>query len=69
MQVLIDGDDRILDFTGLGAEASEPMAVVPTAMLGMLLCIALRNAILTHLTTAEGLHGLFANPSSAPAAT
>ena len=34
MKALIGADDRILGFTAFGAEASEPMAVVQTAMLG-----------------------------------
>src|SRR5262249_36810411 len=34
MKALIGGDDRILGFTAFGAEASEQMAVVQTAMLG-----------------------------------
>jgi pyruvate/2-oxoglutarate dehydrogenase complex dihydrolipoamide dehydrogenase (E3) component len=67
MKALIDADDRILGFTAFGAEASEPMAVVQTAMLGGLPYTALRDAIFTHPTTAEGLIGLFANPPTAPA--
>jgi hypothetical protein len=43
------------------------MAVVQTAMLGGMPYTALRDAIFTHPTTAEGLVGLFANPPSAPA--
>ena len=34
MKALIGADDRILGFTAFGAEASELMAVVQTAMLG-----------------------------------
>jgi pyruvate/2-oxoglutarate dehydrogenase complex dihydrolipoamide dehydrogenase (E3) component len=60
MKALIGADDRILGFTAFGAEASEPMAVVQTAMLGGLPYTVLRDAILTHPTTAEGLLGLFA---------
>src|SRR5262249_36575709 len=66
MKALIGTDDRILGFTAFGAEASEPMAVVQTAMLGGMPYTALRDAIFTHPTTAEGLIGLFTNPRWAP---
>jgi pyruvate/2-oxoglutarate dehydrogenase complex dihydrolipoamide dehydrogenase (E3) component len=66
MKALIGADDRILGFTAFGAEASEPMAVIQTAMLGGMPYTALRDAIFTHPTAAEGLGGLFANPPSAP---
>jgi pyruvate/2-oxoglutarate dehydrogenase complex dihydrolipoamide dehydrogenase (E3) component len=66
MKALIGADDRILGFTAFGAEASEPMAVVQTAMLGGIQYTALRDAIWTHPTMAEGLIGLFANPPSVP---
>jgi pyruvate/2-oxoglutarate dehydrogenase complex dihydrolipoamide dehydrogenase (E3) component len=68
MKALIGADDRILGFTSFGAEASEQMAVVQTAMLGGLRYTALRDAIFTHPTAAEGLIGLFTNTPSAPAA-
>jgi pyruvate/2-oxoglutarate dehydrogenase complex dihydrolipoamide dehydrogenase (E3) component len=67
MKALIGADDRILGFTAFGAEASEPMAVVQTAMLAGLPYIALRDAIFTHPTAAEGLGGLFSAALSAPA--
>jgi pyruvate/2-oxoglutarate dehydrogenase complex dihydrolipoamide dehydrogenase (E3) component len=67
MKALIGTDDRILGFTAFGAEASELMAVVQTAMLGGMPYTALRDAIFTHPTAAEGLGGLFANVPSAPA--
>jgi pyruvate/2-oxoglutarate dehydrogenase complex dihydrolipoamide dehydrogenase (E3) component len=67
MKALIGGDDRILGFTGFGAEASEPMAVVQTAMLAGMPYTALGSAIFTHPTAAEGLLGLFASPPTAPA--
>jgi pyruvate/2-oxoglutarate dehydrogenase complex dihydrolipoamide dehydrogenase (E3) component len=66
LKALIGAADRILGFTAFGAEASEAMAVVQTAMLGGLPYTALRDAIFTHPTTAEGLIGLFANPPSDP---
>jgi pyruvate/2-oxoglutarate dehydrogenase complex dihydrolipoamide dehydrogenase (E3) component len=67
MKALIGADDRVLGFTAFGAEASELMAVVQTAMLGGMPYTALRDAIFTHPTAAEGLLGLFGNPPSAPA--
>ncbi|HME08954.1 MAG TPA: mercuric reductase [Bryobacteraceae bacterium] len=51
--------DEILGFTAFGVEAGEVMAVVQTAMLGKLPYTALRDAIFTHPTIAEGLIGLF----------
>jgi pyruvate/2-oxoglutarate dehydrogenase complex dihydrolipoamide dehydrogenase (E3) component len=61
MKVLVEaGGDRILGFTMFGAEAGEVMAVVQTAMLGGLPHTALRDAIYTHPTMAEGLNQLFA---------
>jgi pyruvate/2-oxoglutarate dehydrogenase complex dihydrolipoamide dehydrogenase (E3) component len=59
-KALIGAGDRVLGFTALGAEASEMMAVVQTAMLGGMPYTALRDAIFTHPTAAEGLIGLFA---------
>ncbi|HEV3118555.1 MAG TPA: FAD-dependent oxidoreductase [Gemmataceae bacterium] len=66
LKALIGADDRILGFTAFTAEASEPMAVVQTAMLGGMPYTALRDAIFTHPTAAEGLLGLFATLPSAP---
>jgi pyruvate/2-oxoglutarate dehydrogenase complex dihydrolipoamide dehydrogenase (E3) component len=59
MKALVDADDRILGFTMIGSEAGEVMAVVQTAMLAGLPYSALRDAILTHPTMAEGLNALF----------
>lgn len=53
--------DRILGFTAFGPEAGEVMAVVQVAMLAGLPYTALRDAVLTHPTMAEGLAGLFAS--------
>jgi pyruvate/2-oxoglutarate dehydrogenase complex dihydrolipoamide dehydrogenase (E3) component len=58
----VDGD-RILGFTVFGAGAGEVMAVVQVAMVAGLPYTALRDAILTHPTIAEGLVALF---TSAP---
>ncbi|MEE7463490.1 mercuric reductase [Methylobacterium fujisawaense] len=60
MKAVIGPDDRILGFTMLGAEAGEVMAAVQVAMLAGLPYTALRDAILAHPTTAEGLNSLFA---------
>ena len=67
MKMLIaEGSDRILGFTVFGAEASELLATVQTAMLGELPFTALRDAIFTHPTAAEGLTVLLADVRSAP---
>ena len=54
-------DDRILGFTIIGSEAGEFMGAVEMAMLGNLPYQRLRDAVITHLTIAEGLGSLFAN--------
>ena len=65
MKMLIEeGSDRILGFTVFGAEASELIATVQTAMLGNLPFTALRDALFTHPTAAEGLTVLLANVKS-----
>jgi pyruvate/2-oxoglutarate dehydrogenase complex dihydrolipoamide dehydrogenase (E3) component len=56
-----EGGDRILGFTAFGPEAGEVMAVVQVAMLAGLPYTALRDAVLTHPTMAEGLAGLFSS--------
>jgi pyruvate/2-oxoglutarate dehydrogenase complex dihydrolipoamide dehydrogenase (E3) component len=62
MKVVVAGsDDRILGFTMIGAEAGEVMAAVETAMLAELPYPTLREAVITHLTMAEGLGSLFSN--------
>src|SRR6516165_807506 len=56
VKTLVDAEsDHILGFTAFGAEASEMMAAVQTAMLGGLSYTVLRDAIFTHPTAAEGL--------------
>jgi pyruvate/2-oxoglutarate dehydrogenase complex dihydrolipoamide dehydrogenase (E3) component len=57
-------DDHILGFTMIGAEAGEVVSVVEMAMLAGLPYTALRDAILTHPTMAEGLGPLFSNVPS-----
>ena len=59
MKALIGADDRILGFTAFGADASELMAAVQTAMLGDMPYTTLRDAIFTHPTASEGLVVLF----------
>jgi pyruvate/2-oxoglutarate dehydrogenase complex dihydrolipoamide dehydrogenase (E3) component len=61
MKALIGGDDRILGFTMIGAEAGEVMTVVQTAMLAGLPYQRLRDAVIAHLTMAEGLGPLLGN--------
>jgi hypothetical protein len=48
----------------IGSEAGEVMAVVQTAMLANLPYKKLRDAVIVHLTVAEGLGPLFANVPS-----
>lgn len=62
MKALIDNkSDRILGFTAFGAEAGEIMATVQVAMIAGLPYTALRDAIFTHPTMAEGLIPLFSS--------
>jgi pyruvate/2-oxoglutarate dehydrogenase complex dihydrolipoamide dehydrogenase (E3) component len=61
MKALVGQDsDEILGFTAIGPYAGEVLAVVQTAMIGKLPYTALRDAIFTHPTMAEGLGPLFA---------
>ncbi|WP_133646863.1 mercuric reductase [Paraburkholderia flava] len=56
MKVLVSADDdRILGFTMIGAEAGEVMAAMQTAILAGLPYQKLRDAVISHLTYAEGL--------------
>ena len=62
MKVLIsESDDRILGFTMIGSDAGEVMAAVQTAMLADLPYHRLRDAVITHLTVAEGLGPLLSS--------
>jgi pyruvate/2-oxoglutarate dehydrogenase complex dihydrolipoamide dehydrogenase (E3) component len=64
VKALLQADgDRILGFTAFGVGAGEILAAVQVAMIAGLPYTALRDAVLTHPTLAEGLIGLF---SSAP---
>ncbi|GLS19542.1 mercuric reductase [Labrys miyagiensis] len=65
MKALVSSeDDSILGFTMIGSEAGEIAAVIQTAMLGSLPYTRLRDAVIVHLTIAEGLGPLFANVPS-----
>jgi pyruvate/2-oxoglutarate dehydrogenase complex dihydrolipoamide dehydrogenase (E3) component len=62
MKALIaTGDDRILGFTMIGAEAGEVMPAVQMAMLAGLPFSALRDAVIAHPTMAEGLGPLLSS--------
>jgi pyruvate/2-oxoglutarate dehydrogenase complex dihydrolipoamide dehydrogenase (E3) component len=62
MKALVDpATERILGFTCFGVSAGEIMSAVQIAMLGNLPYTALREAILTHPTLAEGLIVLFSS--------
>jgi pyruvate/2-oxoglutarate dehydrogenase complex dihydrolipoamide dehydrogenase (E3) component len=66
MKMLIEaGSDRILGFTAFGAEASELLAAVQTAMAGGLPYTVLRDAIFTHPTISEGFVFFLANVPAA----
>jgi pyruvate/2-oxoglutarate dehydrogenase complex dihydrolipoamide dehydrogenase (E3) component len=58
--LLDDASDRILGFCMFGPGAGEVVAVVQTAMLAGLPYTALRDALFTHPTMAEGLNVLLA---------
>jgi pyruvate/2-oxoglutarate dehydrogenase complex dihydrolipoamide dehydrogenase (E3) component len=64
MKVLVDQNDRILGFAMIGSEAGEVMAAVQTAMLANLPYPRLRDAVIAHLTIAEGLGPLLSNVPS-----
>jgi pyruvate/2-oxoglutarate dehydrogenase complex dihydrolipoamide dehydrogenase (E3) component len=62
MKVVVSAnDDRILGFTMIGSEAGEVVAAIQTAMLAELPYTKLRDAVITHLTIAEGFGPLFGN--------
>jgi pyruvate/2-oxoglutarate dehydrogenase complex dihydrolipoamide dehydrogenase (E3) component len=62
MKVLVAAnDDRVLGFTMIGADAGEVMAALQTAMLAALPYPMLRDAVIAHMTTAEGLGLLLEN--------
>jgi pyruvate/2-oxoglutarate dehydrogenase complex dihydrolipoamide dehydrogenase (E3) component len=60
MKVLVGAkDDRILGFTMIGSEAGEVMGAIQTATLAEMPYTKLRDAVISHLTIAEGLGALF----------
>jgi len=62
MKVLVGADDdRILGFTMIGADAGEVLTAIQTAMLAGMPHPKLRDAVIAHLTTAEGLGPLLGN--------
>ncbi len=62
MKALVaSGSDEILGFTVFGVDGGEIMSVVQMAMLGKLPYTAVRDAVLTHPTLAEGLIALFSS--------
>jgi pyruvate/2-oxoglutarate dehydrogenase complex dihydrolipoamide dehydrogenase (E3) component len=62
LKALVEMDsDRILGFTVFGVDGGEIMASVQIAMIAGLPYTALRDAILTHPTLAEGLEALFSS--------
>jgi pyruvate/2-oxoglutarate dehydrogenase complex dihydrolipoamide dehydrogenase (E3) component len=61
VKALIGEDDQVLGFTAFGAEASELLGAVQTAMLGNMPYQVLREAIYAHPTMVEGLGTVFAN--------
>jgi pyruvate/2-oxoglutarate dehydrogenase complex dihydrolipoamide dehydrogenase (E3) component len=64
MKALVGEDDRILGFTMIGSDAGEVLPAVQMTMMGALPYSALRDAVIAHPTTAEGLGSLFANVPS-----
>lgn len=65
VKMLIEPDgDGILGFSAFGAEATEMLAAVQTAMLGGLPFTTLRDALFTHPTAAEGLTVLLSDTPS-----
>jgi pyruvate/2-oxoglutarate dehydrogenase complex dihydrolipoamide dehydrogenase (E3) component len=66
LKALVESDgERILGFTAFGTGAGETMSSVQIAIIAGLPYTALRDAILTHPTLAEGLEGLFSSQPSA----
>lgn len=65
VKVLVEADtDRILGFTAFGVGAGEILPAVQVAMIAGLPYTALRDAVLTHPTLAEGLIPLFSSVAS-----
>lgn len=61
LKALVGDDDRIVGFVMIGSDAGEVLAAVQIAMMARLPYTAVRDAVLTHPTMAEGLNALFGN--------
>lgn len=62
MKVVISAnDDRILGFSMIGSDAGEVMTAIQAAILGGLPYQKLRDAVIAHLTIAEGFAALLGN--------
>ena len=61
MKALVGADHRILAFTMIGSEGGEVMAAVQTAILAGLPYQQLRDALIAHLTMADGLGPLLSS--------
>jgi pyruvate/2-oxoglutarate dehydrogenase complex dihydrolipoamide dehydrogenase (E3) component len=60
MKAIVDADtQQILGCAILGLEGGEIMAIIQVAMMGKLPYTALKDAVFTHPTLAEGLNALF----------
>jgi pyruvate/2-oxoglutarate dehydrogenase complex dihydrolipoamide dehydrogenase (E3) component len=67
MKVLVSqNDDRILGFTMIGSDAGDVMAAMQTAILAELPYQKLRDAVIAHLTVAEGIGPLLSNVAARP---
>jgi pyruvate/2-oxoglutarate dehydrogenase complex dihydrolipoamide dehydrogenase (E3) component len=66
LKAVVETDsDRILGFTAFAVGAGEVLAAVQIAMIAGLPYTAMRDAVLTHPTLAEGLTALFSSAASA----
>jgi len=65
MKALIGANDEILGFTMIGSEAGEVASVMQMAMIAKLPYTTVRDAVITHLTMAEGLNFLLGNVPAA----
>jgi pyruvate/2-oxoglutarate dehydrogenase complex dihydrolipoamide dehydrogenase (E3) component len=61
MKVLVGHDDRVLGFAMIGSDAGEVMAAMQTAILAELPYQKLRDAVIAHLTVAEGFGPLLSS--------
>jgi pyruvate/2-oxoglutarate dehydrogenase complex dihydrolipoamide dehydrogenase (E3) component len=61
MKVLVGHNDRVLGFAMIGSDAGEVMAAMQTAILAELPYQKLRDAVIAHLTVAEGFGPLLSS--------